>query len=395
MKRITKKIFTLSVLFLSAVSTYAQYDGDAYYRVENVGLGQSLYIVSDFIRDIDYATASVDLPNIRGVYNIEERFSKPSTVFYIKKNGTGSNGTIIVDVASQGVSVSNLTGSNVKIRPSDTANAYWAYATKSGVTKYLSCEEYKPRPLKYGDCVVKTTDIGKTGNKAEFYLKKIDTNTNYFGISPRVEYNGEYYDPFYVAFPFKMPAGMKAYAVTNIAKTTEGKTYAVYKEVNNVIMAGTPLIIKCTSSNPADNKLSINGVSPTALPCSNQLGGAYRCCELTTVPDYVKYDASTMRILGTTSDGKLGFIKASYSTVPVNTAYLKVPAGTANELTLISQEDYNKMVSGIDDITVDEQTVNPRVKGVYNLSGVRVAETSDFNSLPKGVYIVDGHQKIK
>ena len=396
MKRINKKFFTLSVLFLSAISTYAQYDGDAYYRIENVGVDQCLYIVSDFILDVDYSKAGVDLPNIRGVYKKQDQYSKPSTIFYLKKTGTGSKGTIIIDVASQGVSVSSLTGGeNVKIRPASTANAYYAYATHSGVTKYLSCVKNQPSFGKYDDCYVKTADFGETGTKAEFYLKKIDTNTNYFGINPRVEFNGEFYDPFYVAFPFKMPADMTAYAIINIAKASDGKTYAVYKEVNNVIKEGTPLIIKCASSKPEDNKLTINGVSPTALPCSNLLGGVYRCCELETVPDYVKYDASTMRILGTTSEGKLGFITASYTTVPVNTAYLKVPAGTAKELTLISQEDYNKTVSGIDDITVDEQTINPRVKGVYNLSGVRVADTSDFNSLPKGVYIVDGHQKLK
>ena len=69
-------------MLLSVVSSYAQFDGNAYYRIENVGVKQSLYLVSDFIRDIDYSQGTVDLPNLRGVLNTEEQFSKPSTVFY-------------------------------------------------------------------------------------------------------------------------------------------------------------------------------------------------------------------------------------------------------------------------------------------------------------------------
>ena len=57
---------------------------------------------------------------------------------------------------------------------------------------------------------------------------------------------------------------------------------------------------------------------------------------------------------------------------------------------------YDKIIAGIDDVTVDDQqNVPARAKGVYNLSGVKVCETSEFNSLPSGVYIVDGKQKIK
>ena len=127
--------------------------------------------------------------------------------------------------------------------------------------------------------------------------------------------------------------------------------------------------------------------------------GAYRSCDDPEVPDIkdvVNYDSKTMRILGKTSEGKLGFVTASYSYFPKNTAYLVVPSAYPKELTLISQEEYNDLIAGIDDVMVDgQQNVPARVKGVYNLSGVKVCETSEFNSLPSGVYIVDGQQKIK
>ena len=53
------------------------------------------------------------------------------------------------------------------------------------------------------------------------------------------------------------------------------------------------------------------------------------------------------------------------------------------------------VVSGIDDITVDEPSTLPlRLKGIYNLSGYRYPDHIKFSDLPAGIYIVDG-RKVK
>lgn len=381
----------------------AQSVSTGYYRVESLYLGQCLYFKSKVAQDISISEADVHLDNIRGCLDKTAVYHMPETVLYLEYISTENDGAIRVDLASQGVTASSIAANAIlRIKKEASKNAYYAFAeaSKGGVTaiKYLVARQsWDNDTWLEQDCKVET---GKktSDNSLLWTLKKLDESSEYFGISPRVEYNGEYYDPFYVFFPYSFySSGMKAYCITSTPKTADGKAYAVYQEVTGPVPVGTPLIVKCSSKEPINNKLKINGVSPQSLPFTNCMRGAYRSCpEPASLRDVVNYDSKTMRILGTTSEGKLGFVTATYSYFPKNTAYLVVPSAYPKELTLVSKEEYDNIIAGIDDVTVDDQqNVPARVKGVYNLSGVKVCETSEFNSLPSGVYIVDGQQKIK
>lgn len=378
----------------------AQTISTGYYRVESLYLGQCLYFKSKVAQDVDYTQAGVDLPNIRGSLDKTAVYHMPETVLYLEYISTEKDGAIRVDLASQGVTASSIAGNAIlRIKKEASKDAYYAFAEAKGARKYLVARDsWDNTTLEQRDCQVETGKSTSDNNAALWRLKKLDESSEYFGISPRVEYNGEYYDPFYVFFPYSFySSGMKAYCITSTPMTADGKAYAVYQEVTGPVPVGTPLIVKCSSKEPINNKLKINGVSPQSLPFANCMRGAYRSCsDPASIRDVVNYDSKTMRILGTTSEGKLGFVTASYSYFPKNTAYLVVPSAYPKELTLVSKEEYDKIIAGIDDVTVDDQqNVPARVKGVYNLSGVKVCETSEFNSLPSGVYIVDGKQKIK
>ncbi|MGM9717666.1 MAG: hypothetical protein ACI3YQ_05295 [Prevotella sp.] len=400
MNSLIKKFISFAFAVAFSCNASAQTVSTGYYRVESVLLNQCLYFKSKVAQDVDYTTAGVDLPNIRGSLDKTAVYHMPETVLYLEYISTERDGAIRVDLASQGVTASSIAGNaKLRIKKEVSKNAYYAFAEAKGAIKYLVARQNLDDDWNEQDCDVQT-DEKSSDNKPLWKLRKLDESSEYFGISPRVEFNGEYYDPFYVFFPYSFSSsGLKAYCITSTPTTADGKAYAVYKEVTGTVPVGTPLIVKCSSKDPINNKLKINGVTPQSLPFTNCMRGAYRSCDDPEVPgikDVVNYDSKTMRILGITSEGKLGFVTATYSYFPKNTAYLVVPSAYPKELTLISQEEYNDLIAGIDDVMVDgQQNVPARVKGVYNLSGVKVCETSEFNSLPSGVYIVDGQQKVK
>ena len=141
--------------------------------------------------------------------------------------------------------------------------------------------------------------------------------------------------------------------------------------------------------------MQLNGIAPEAITTPNVLRAAYRSCEETKIVDKVD-NTATVRMLGVTSEGKLGFVyNSTASVLPVNTAYLEVPSDFPNELTLVTSEEYNEITAGIDGVTINDAAASAKKRGVYNVAGQKVADTNDFDSLPSGLYIVDGQQRVK
>ena len=158
----------------------------------------------------------------------------PETVLYLEYISTEKDGAIRVDLASQGVTASSIAGNAIlRIKKEASKDAYYAFAEAKGARKYLVARDsWDNTTLEQRDCQVETGKSTSDNNAALWRLKKLDESSEYFGISPRVEYNGEYYDPFYVFFPYSFySSGMKAYCITSTPKTADGKAYAVYQEV--------------------------------------------------------------------------------------------------------------------------------------------------------------------
>ena len=127
--------------------------------------------------------------------------------------------------------------------------------------------------------------------------------------------------------------------------------------------------------------------SVTADLGANCLNGNYYCNDVAASTGHrnvTNYDSSTMRMLGTTADGKPAFVKSNITYLPANKCYLKVNSAP-DELLIMTQAEYDAYVTGIDQITTNEKEGE---KVIYDLQGRRVQAPT------KGVYIVNGKKVV-
>ena len=130
---------------------------------------------------------------------------------------------------------------------------------------------------------------------------------------------------------------MKVYYVDQVSDGV-----AVYKEyVGDIVPGASSLFVKCVSASPSDNKLDIVANSVSAIS-NNKLSGVYFCNHNSQHLNRLAYNPETMRVLGTTADGKLAYVKADYDYLPANRSYLTVPAGSPDVIKLVSEEEYQK-----------------------------------------------------
>ncbi len=339
-----KKLFALfSILFgfmsVSAQSSVEPENG--YYRVQNYGSQRYVYLC-DKTGSIDYTTQNADVGAMQLWKDINRTYDNPGSVIYIK-HVTSTQ----CDLMAQGTGVYETVGHYVSIEKSGD-NKYYVYASKSGVSKYLS------------DSRTNNSDQGVPsfngkGNYRLWSVFPINTTDNYIGITPTISYNGKYYAPYYVGFPFKFhSSGMKAYYIKNVDKELG---VAVMEEITTeIIPAEMPVIIECASAESNGN-IIVPVVDGTSVASDNLLGGVY-FCNPDRISPYVgtPFNATTMRTLGLRADGKVGFISTpdnltdieinyvSKACLPANSSYLKVSNGTPSELLMMNQTDYESYV---------------------------------------------------
>ena len=173
---------------------------------------------------------------------------------------------------------------------------------------------------------------------------------------------------------------MKAYYISEAS----GSKFTL-KEISGTIPAKTPVIIKCTSNDPANNKIEPVVSGGTSIN-DNKLGGVY--CATTTMKftNVTLYDYTKMRVIGS-SNGKLAFVKASENDLfekkylRANKAYLAVPSGSADTMT--------ESATGITTISKDD--ISKDKEGLYTLTGIRIPD----NVTPQpGIYIKDGKKIV-
>ena len=186
----------------------------------------------------------------------------------------------------------------------------------------------------------------------------------------------------YASFPFSLNSNVKAYYPTEISGE-----YVKVEELTTAVPGATPVIMECTSNVTSQNKVDLLTSTSASAP-GNKLGGTYYCNdvkETTKHRNVVDYKPATMRVLGRAADGRLAFVTSpDLKYIPANKAYLTVPAGTPETLYVVKE-----IPSGIEQVQSD---VKPVRKGVFTLSGQRVADTTD--GLSHGVYIVDGQKVV-
>lgn len=316
---------------------------DGFYRTRNKTTGRYVTVIDDYGR-VDYTSTSADMGAIRTFrtndskpnWNEQKIFSNPGSIIYSTHNSSGYN------FQCQGTTTYQILG--VYLSLNNRNNAYQLYASKSGQVLYLHDMEN----FKDSSNVTSGSTSGAYTCYKDWEVLPVSTDgDNYFGMLPTITNKGAYYLSFFASFPFSFhSAGMNAYYINKVDASLK---VAVIKEVGankSDIPAGMPIIVKCSSDKPTNNRLNIH-VSSAKAPSDNMLKGVYFCRKERQATnqhnDYVENDPNTMRVIGVLSDGSIGMKKYGGLYIPQNTAYLQVPVGTPDELKLVTEDEYENM----------------------------------------------------
>ena len=322
MKRILFVVFSL----LFSLGSFAQLNGDGYYRVKNVASGRYI-TVRDNRGSVNVGTTSADMGAVDLYKGFDLVESEPASVLYIDNVGDNN-----YKFHSQGTDTYEIIGYYLKLKE-NSDGSYKAYQGNSMMIMYLGDGETT-------SVVDSKLVTNAKGQYRDWYILPISSSSedNFFGVKPEIKIQDSYYASFYASFPFRVNSeDMKVYFINKVDNGV-----AVFKEIESgEVPAGTPVFIKCLSESPSKNRLDIGANKASSLN-DNKLSGVYFCNKSTAHRNLTAYNPETMRVLGTTADGKLAYVKADYDYLPANRSYLTVPAGSPDVIKVISEEEYQK-----------------------------------------------------
>ena len=387
MKRIIILLFTIT----SALLSFAQLNGDGFYRIRNYGTGYYIW-VCDNTGSINYVGTTADMGALQLWPELDNAISEPASVLYMIHEGGEK-----WDAQAQSTGVYKMIQHYLQVRTLGVAEGntlYQVYATESGMTIYLSDSGG------WGGDYHSVGTTGK-GTATRWIAEPIDAKTdNYFGVTPSVTVGEKYYAPFYADFAFSFASpGMKAYTVSVV---DDG--IAVIKPIETeIVPASTPVIIECSSADKSDNRLNLLAGSYPAVS-NNKLAGVYFCNEFRekSKDAITPFDASSMRVLDVNAEGKLVFSTQTTNLhinwygddgkryLNANQSYLPVPTDTPAELTVMTEAEYAEYKANL------KYTVTFMVDGqVYQTSELKEGEVITQASAPeKEGYTFSGWSEI-
>ena len=366
-----KRLIFLLISGITALPILAQLNGDGYYRIQSTSsYGRYLTISNNKIDDTNKsAITGGNEGNVYGLKTIKDPVSDPSSIIYISKdNDTKSNNAY--NIQAQGINPLGFLKSNgaeLKIYPD--GNSYFIYGSKGSITLFLVDNNGS-------DGYIKVARKGAYPQNQNWYIKPVNGSTEFLGIAPdpNIKVGDKYYTTIYASYPFQLSEGMKAYYVGE-GKLDDGSPYAELKEINGKVPATTPVIIECSSLDPADNKVTLlSGSDAPAAISGNKLAGVYFCyvkmkgntgqentsANYQPIKNVINYDSKKMRVLGLVN-GKLGLVDAGDEALvvtdqgkylPANKAYFpideSVAEATKNGILLLDQqgiEDLSKLIT--------------------------------------------------
>ena len=392
------KRFALILLAAVAIPSFAQLNGDGYYRVQNVQSGNYVTIVDNKGEKPSVSTSNIDAYAINTVNGFENVVSDPGSIIYIEKESQG------YVLKGQSMDSYKLTGFYLQIYNSKSAtNAYWAGGVYAGVTKYLF-EAYN-ESFGFGYMTSGSKNSNGSARSRDWYILPVtEEDGHYFGLAPELKIGDKYYTTLYTSFPYQVSEGMKVYYVKRYRVGGDLGPMAEMTEIEDGRVPGdVPVIIECSSNLPANNKVTPLTASVTNN-FQNELKGVYFCNVIRWAddgepyPDHknwntTAYNPSTMRVLGEVN-GKLGFVKADdLEYLPANKAYLPITEEEDAQpvASSISLVDAAAFTAGIESITAEKVVKD---KGVYTLTGIKVREGLSTDNLPSGIYVVGGKKII-
>lgn len=369
-----RTILLTLVSILTTIQATAQL-ANGFYRVQNNASSRYITLQDDQVGEIDYSSTNVDLSNIVTWRGFDYVKNNPASIIYVEQHGTE------YDLKVQGTSIYQITGNR----------KYLGLRAKDGGT-YIMYIGYQGTEYRLYDSSTDDDEgyvsYKKTGEGYQNWkFVPVDTESNYIGLKPTVQVGDSYYGTLYANYSFKVASeGICVYVVDGVK---EGAFQL--QEITDEIKPGqTPLLFKCSSSDPAQNKI-IPVADIVSGPDNNKMGGTY-FARITGHKVNVRYDETTMRVLGKNADGELAFITGSKENltkshyIPANTCWLNVPTGLTGDFKYVSREDY---ATGIRDVKTDSKA-NSTDDAIYTLTGTR---TSDKNLRP-GIYIQNGKKLV-
>lgn len=313
---------------LIVLASFAQLGNNGYYRIKNVASGRYI-TVRDNRGSVNVGTTSADMGAVKLYKGFDMVESDPASILYINNVGNGN-----FKFHSQGTDTYQIIGYYLRLKQ-NSDGSYKAYQGNSMMVMYLGDGETS-------SVVDSRLVTNAKGKYRDWYILPVSSSSsdNYFGVKPEVKASDAYYASFYASFPFSTVSDkMKVYYIDKV-----DKGMAVYKEVSNGnVPAAAPVFIKCVSESPSDNRLNIASNKASSLS-SNKLSGVYFCNRTNdNHKNLTAYDSKTMRVLGTTSDGKLAYVKSDLDYLPANKSYLTVPVGSPDVIKVVSEEEYNQI----------------------------------------------------
>lgn len=391
-----KFILSIALACISGLTAHAQFTSNGYYRIKNATTQRYMSLCDNHSRGVHVASTSVDAGALVTKKNFNEVLTDPGTVFYIE-NVSGTN----YNISSQGANVYNMIQYYIRLtKLNDGTYRAWQKDNSSGQIIILSDEN----DYFYGKDISYVNSLTKDAQK--WYILPVNTEENYLGVKPNIEANGKYYATFFAETPFSFASsGMRALYISELKSSGA----AIYKEIKGIVPAKTPVIIECSSKDPAKNKLKIEATSPSSIK-DNLLTGIYFGLGMKATSHYncTAFDAKSMRVLGLSKDGSLELnnedtymadimikIGSNYEytypyikAIPHNTAYVKVSSSVPAHLKLFAEGD---PAAGINDI----EYTDDKPATIYNINGMMVREkATSTEGLPKGIYIFKGKKVV-
>lgn len=355
-----KKTFIaiLAAMTLLPANAQERLVADGFYRVQNYGSKRYAYIC-DNTGSVNYQATSADMGAIHLDKTADRRLHDPGSVIYASYKGTNAQSNALYNLEAQGTGVYKIISYYVTVVRGSAPNSFWVYEPNYNL--YLWDEKRSTRDdTSYigTDPVINPTTKKTDDNFRSWNLTPVNAATDeYLGIAPdtKLQVGGKFYKPYYLGFAFDFASnGMKAYYVSAVKSDA-----VIISEVKGTVPAATPVIVECSATDAANNRVNLYSTSPAKLS-GNQLCGNYFCYEDHGPTAYKVYDASTMRVLGV-KDGRLCYVadtEQKYCTtlefsagttvtdkycLNSNESYLSVPAGTAAELPVMTQAEYDAL----------------------------------------------------
>lgn len=347
-----KLFLTLAVMFL-CMTAFAQSIPEGFYRVQNQGSGYYLY-VNDCTGDV--STLGADMGALELWANLDAAISDPGSVIYLKHAGSNT-----YDLTSQGTGVHEITGRYMTI--AETNGKYMVY--NSGQYLYDVGESDVYDGLRLVGAKTNNEMPGKSQYRVwNAPLINSSSSTNYFGFKPTVTASGKYYAPFYADFAYTPKSEVKTWYVSAVDKAN---AIAVVKEITGTVAKRQPVFVECPSSATSGNKVDLTTAAGTAATTNLLNGVFFANSERSSIshkgknPAYVVFNPTTMRMLGTDSNGKLAFVNTTDKCVdievydnskwqnkfciPHNQSYLTVDSDCPATLTVMTESEYQAFLA--------------------------------------------------